>query len=239
MKEVRWNLYHMPVYDHDGAIIGMMQKANDITAEARAEQSRDVVLREFDHRLKNMLSKVTAIAHRTARDCDSLGDFIEQYDDRIHALANTQNLLMRRRWSAALLDELIDIELAPYRQGEDGLTNDIAVSGPPVMLKGKIAQAIGMALHELTTNAAKYGALSIEKGKLSVEWSVDEPGNLVIIDWQETGFSIEKTPERKGFGSTIIDMITPREIQGTVTRQFDGSGHHCRIIMPYDFVVED
>jgi PAS domain S-box-containing protein len=239
MKEVCWHLHHMPIYDNDGAVVGVMQKATDVTAEVEAEQSRDIVLREFDHRIKNMLSKVTAIAHRTAVDCDMLEDFLDNFNDRINALANTQNLLMRRRWSAALMSELVAVELAPYNQGPNNKKNTIEISGPPLLLRGNIAQAFGMALHELTTNAAKYGALSLKKGKLNINWSIDKSANQVIFDWTETGFSIDKAPKRKGFGSTIIDIITPREIHGTVKREFDGQGHQCQIRMPYDHVAQE
>ncbi|MEZ5710387.1 MAG: HWE histidine kinase domain-containing protein [Blastomonas sp.] len=229
LKEVSWTTHQMPVYDTDGTVIGVLQKALDVTAEMEAERTRDIVVREFDHRQKNLLAKVSAITHRTAADCSTLEEFLAEFDDRMAALARTQNLLMRRKWAAVPLRDLIEAELAPYRGKDDA---HIRASGPDLLLNGPTAQALGMALHELATNAAKYGGLANADRMLQIEWRHDPQSDDIMLDWQETGFAVGGTPDRSGFGSTIIDLITPREVHGAVERTFDGNGHRCHIRMP-------
>lgn len=229
-RELWWTTHQFPVYRKDGTIVGMSQKVQDVTPHVEAERTRDVVLREFSHRLKNLLSKVSAIARRTGREHQSVADFLPKFEDRLAAMARTQELLVRAKWTDVDLYALAAEEFAPYLNVGDARLH---IEGPEVLLDGQLAQALGMAFHELATNAAKYGALSVPDGAVALTWRAgDTPGEL-IIDWLETGLpAVAEAPKNRGFGSVIIDQSTPRETGGTVERIFSGNRMRCTLTIP-------
>lgn len=230
-SEIWWTTHQFPLRDKTGAIIGIVLKVQDVTANVEAERTRDVVLREFDHRMNNMLAKVNAIARRTGEAYPKMADFMPRFESRIQAMANTQKLLIRTKWQDVELRELVQKEFAPYQDAADAR---IAISGPDIRIEGNVAQALGMAFHELATNAAKYGALSVPKGEVALSWRHSEKPEALIIEWKERGLpKIENMPESSGFGSMIIDKFTPLETGGTVERCFDTHSMTCTITLPH------
>ena len=228
LKRVIWTTHHIPVRDADGAIVGMLQKALDVSAEVEAEETRDAVLREFDHRIKNLLAKVGAISDLTAREGTDLATFLDKFRQRLVALGRTQSLLLQAKQEAAIAD-LLRAEPSPYGAAGDA----VELSGPDVSLAGSTAQTMGMAFHELSTNAAKYGALSRPDATIRVSWSVDAEPGMLSLEWVETGFAASK-PEKRGFGTTIIERLVPMDTGGRVERRFDAEGHFVRFLIPLE-----
>lgn len=224
-----WDICIFPVFDPRGEIVAVAQKASEVTDLVESERLRQTVLDELDHRVKNMLAKVTAIARRSAAGSENMSEFLARFSERLRALARTQQLLLTSNSDSLSLRRLIADELAPYG-AIDG--KRIAVDGPDLMVRDRIAQALGMAFHELATNAAKHGALGQESGALQVSWSRLDGGG-VAIDWVETGTTVALDGLRAGFGSTVLDRLTPMEIGGSVDRRLGADGLRCRIEVPH------
>lgn len=199
-QEVWWNTHQQPVRATDGAVVGVLQHVVDVTAEVRAERMRDVVLRELDHRMKNQLANISAIARRTAKDAEDTDAFLENFDRRLQAMSRTHQMLVDGQWSGLSMADLVISELSPYR---DGVDVRIVVEGPPVTLSPAEFRALGLALHELATNAAKYGALGDDGVSLLIDWT--EHSDAVRLNWTETGLKPVVPPSRQGFGSIIVD----------------------------------
>ena len=227
-KQSIWTTHHIPVHDANGAIVGMLQKAHDVTLEVEAEESRDAVLREFDHRIKNLLAKVGAIADLTAREETDLATYLDKFRQRLVALGRTQSLLLRARREAAIAD-LLRAELLPYGAAGEA----VELTGPDIALAGTTAQTMGMAFHELATNAIKYGALGRPGAAIRVSWSVDAEPGMLSLEWAETGYAASK-PAKRGFGTTIVERLVPMDTGGKVERRFDGDGHFVRFLIPLD-----
>ncbi|MCC0057464.1 MAG: PAS domain-containing protein [Rhodobiaceae bacterium] len=225
MREVWWTCFHMPIYDSDGDICGVVQKAVDVTNEMRLDLVQQSLMREFDHRVKNILSTVTAIARRTASGAESLERFAEDFQDRIEAMARTHSSLVQDGWSEVDISVLLRQELEPYRSPD----RKIEFGGPQVSVNRRHAQTLGMAFHELTTNAAKYGALSSDEGALNVSWTIDPVANEVELVWREDGMEDLSVPQTQGFGSTIIDRLLPADMSAVVKRDFLPTGLVCTI----------
>ena len=205
----------------------MVQKAVDETTEVLAERMRDIISLEFDHRVKNLLTTVSTIARRTAKSAVTTEEFIENFDARIDAMARTHQLLVEGGWDNMSLENLLSAELKPYLQADH---RKVVLAGPAVTLTAKQAETLGMAFHELATNAAKYGALKDPDAVLDIRWS-NEAGTI-MIDWSETGLHGLRPPKDKGFGSVIIEKAVPTELSGSVKRRFLPGGLHCRIEIP-------
>ncbi len=226
-QDVYWDVQHAPVRCDAGNVIGILQHAKDVTAEVNSERMRDVISQEYDHRVRNILAKVSAIAHRTAREAQSMQQFIADFDPRIQAMARAHQLLVKGGWENMGLRALVESELKPYAAKS---SQQISITGDNLALGSRAAQALGMALHELTTNAVKYGALKMPSGRLDVRWTSNR--ELLHIDWIETGLTNAAASEGAGFGSTIIDRILPAETGGTVTRVIALTGLVCTIDIP-------
>lgn len=228
-QDAWWTCQQQPVIDADGAVIGVMQHTRDVSAEVAADRMRDVISLEYDHRVRNLLAKVSAIARRTARSAETMQQFIADFDPRILAMARAHELLVHGGWERLGLAELVAGELNPYATQSE---NQLRIAGPNAALSSHVAQALGMALHELATNAAKYGAFSRAGGHLDVIWSVDATNGGLHLVWSETGMTGIAVPKPTGFGSTIIDRVLPAETGGSVTREFTPSGLVCTIEIP-------
>ncbi len=227
-QDLYWDVHHTPVRDGNGAVIGVLQHGQDVSAEVEAERMRDVLSLEYDHRVRNLMTKISAIARHTARQSDDVEDFLADFEPRISAMARTHELLVNGGWEILGLRALIDGELQPF--ASEAL-RQISINGPDCTLSSRVGQALGMALHELATNAAKYGALSGADGHLSITWW-RLPDQGLHIEWRETGQSNVPAATSSGFGSRIIDRVLPLETGGSVERTLAATGLTCIISLP-------
>jgi two-component sensor histidine kinase len=206
----------------------------DITERKRAEEQQALLIRELHHRVKNTLATVQAIMGSTARSAESIEEFREALTGRINSLART-HLLLADEVPTVGLGELLRKELGAF---DDGTNQRITLAGPAVRLHTQLAVSLGMAAHELTTNAAKYGALSVYGGQIEVTWRVtlEAKRSSLHIDWQERGGPRVSAPERKGFGMRILELVLPGQIQATTHIDFapDGLQAHFDLPLPLD-----
>jgi two-component sensor histidine kinase len=182
-------------------------------------------MREINHRAKNMLSVVDAIAHQTATR--SPEDFVERFSERIEALSANQDLLIRNEWKGVEIEDLVHAQLAHFA---DLVGSRIAVDGPKLCLNAAAAQAIGLTLHELATNAGKYGALSVHAGRVDVCWGLD--GDVFAMSWTECNGPPVSPPERRGFGSMVIVSMAKQIVDGEVQVDYAPSGLAWRLTCP-------
>jgi two-component sensor histidine kinase len=205
----------------------------DVTERKRAEQYQRTLNAELDHRVKNVLATVRAIMTRTREASGSSEDFMARLDHRIESLARTHELLSESKWHSVPLVEVIRRELAPYS------VRSTAIDGPDLTLKAGAAEAVAMVFHELTTNAAKYGALSSRTGRVSVRWRWLRNGSpdRLIIDWQEIDGPPVRNPSRSGYGTSIIRELIPFELGGAVELSFAPGGTRCRLEIPGEWAT--
>lgn len=197
----------------------------DITQFKTNEANLELLARELDHRVKNTFQTIQAIAKMSFAQDDVPQGVADAFYGRLHALSDTHNLLLSKQLSGADLREVINRTLAPFGYEPDQ-ASAIAVSGPPIELTSKQAQTMAMAMHELATNAAKYGSLSCEEGVVEVDWSppTDEQ-EAFSFQWRErNGPPVEKQPERRGFGTTVLTRIVPLDMNGTATLEYAPKG---------------
>src|SRR5258706_10133900 len=182
-------------------------------------------MREVSHRAKNMLSVVAAIAHQTpTKDPE---DFVERFSERIQGLSASQDLLVRSDWNGVEVEDLVRAQLAHFASL---IGSRIAVHGPRLRLKAASAQAIGLALHELATNAGKYGALSTDAGRVEVHWATD--GDTLAMSWTERGGPPVSAPKRRGFGTIVMEAMAERSVDGKVDLDYTPSGLTWRLTCP-------
>jgi len=217
------------VKDGAGAIIGVSRILRDATKRLQADKEKALLLGELDHRVKNILAVVSSIVSQTLRSAPSPAAFVESIEGRIKALTQSHSLLTQDGGSKAALATLLHTELAPYQDS----SNRVTCGGPDIVLTPRAGLALAMAIHELTTNAAKYGALSVATGRVSVAWSVDtaEPANL-RLDWIESEGPRVAPPNRSGFGGMLIERSLVFELDGQVERTFAPQGMRCVIQLP-------
>jgi PAS domain S-box-containing protein len=213
-----------PVKDSHGKIVGASKIARDITEQKRNQELISTLAREAEHRSKNLLATVQAAVHLSSSDTpDGLKKAI---DGRIQALANVHSTLAKTRWIGADLSTIATQELAPYAEASQ---QRVRMDGPPVLLEPDAAQVIAVTLHELATNAAKYGALSVANGRVTVNWSGKANGEL-YFRWSETGGPKVQEPTRKGFGRRIIEQMIGQH-SGKASFDWRKEGLLCEIIL--------
>lgn len=200
----------------------------EIEERKQSQTQQSLLIRELHHRVKNTLATVQAVVGATARSTSSVDDFYEAFVGRIVSLANTHSLLTEALWQTASLRELLEKELLPYN---DDTGSRIMLDGPDVELPSEAAVPIGMAVHEMTTNAAKYGALSTSSGKVAVRWiSVpDAEGNRLWLEWVESGGPPVTPPTRQGFGSRLLHRVLSAQVNAKVEMDFKAEGLEIRI----------
>jgi len=218
-------------YDDKGAPLRMVGVNMDVTRYKEAENRQNLLIRELHHRVKNTLATVQAIVGSTARTASSIDEFYQGFVGRIVSLARTHNLLTEDLWQKADLQELVETELGPY---EDETRNRILIEGPQVELPSEAAVPIGMAIHELTTNAAKHGALSTFGGQVHVRWHVEPGGERPMLHfiWTEHGGPRVTAPARQGFGSRLLQRVLTAQLQAQVNMDFAGDGLHFTMVLP-------
>jgi PAS domain S-box-containing protein len=209
----------------------------DITERKRAEERQRALRAELDHRVKNALATVSSVVSQTRRESRSVATFAEALEARIRSMAATHELLSSGRWQGVSLAELVRRELAPY-----ATRNNTEINGPDILLKSEAAQAMAMVLHELATNAAKYGALSTENGRVSIRWDQRPSGHSsthLVFEWQEIGGPPVEAPGKPSYGTTTIRELLPYELGGTVDLVLASDGVRCHLELPATWLSND
>ncbi|OAE48982.1 PAS domain-containing sensor histidine kinase [Agrobacterium tumefaciens] len=223
-----------PICDANGNVIGASKTAQDITARKDAERLRSILVNELHHRVKNILATVIAIARQTIGRDKANHEDVEAFTNRLSSLSRAQDLLVHADWQQADLRAIVQQALSPYP------ADAFAVSGPSVFLPPKAVVSLSLALHELATNAAKYGALSVLGGQVSISWKFERVGDdrLTII-WEERGGPEVMPPARKGFGSTLVERLLAAELKGQTKFSYEKSGVICVIETEMSKLADD
>jgi len=216
----------------EAAPLGAYAVFSDVTERRRGEQAQRLLIREVDHRAKNALAVVQAVIRLTKAETPQR--FVEVVEGRVAALAHAHTILAMNHWEGALLRRLVQVELEAYGCG-DGDGGQVEITGPDITVRPEAAQPLSMVLHELTTNAAKHGALARPGGRLSVRWAVIDDGDAIQLDWQEEGGpALGDGAVRRGFGSTMIEASMRQQLQGGITYRWTDEGLHATIRFPAD-----
>lgn len=212
-----------PIIDHSGRVIGASKLAHDISARKEAERLQAILVGELHHRVKNILATVTAIARQTmGRDKDHRED-VDAFTSRLSSLSRAQDLLLHGDWQFAELKSVVLQAISPYP------AETFTVRGPTVPLPPKAVVSLSLALHELATNAAKYGALSVAGGRVSIVWDHDLATSQLTIIWKEEGGPDVVPPTRRGFGSTLVERLLTAELKGDAQISYERHGVVCVI----------
>ena len=218
-------------YDRGRTLQGVFAAARDVSERKEDETQLRFLMRELFHRSKNLLAVIQAIARQTARYSGSTESFLEKFNARLQALAMSHDILFKAEGQSASLADLVSQQLAPYL---DRREPQVSVEGPTVLLTPDAAQNLGFALHELASNAVKYGALSVPEGRVSIAWRLlpEADGNGVELDWVESGGPAVVKPAHRGFGSIVIERNLARDLDTLVELAFRAEGVHCKILLP-------
>ena len=230
-REDVWWTYSFGPIDLEGKVGGVLVVCRDVTTEHMAREALNLINEELKHRVKNTLAVLSAVAGQTFRDASSRAD-LQKYQERLAAFGRAHDLLTAANWAAAPLEDVISTALSPYRTGGGRIT----VSGPPLIAKSRQALALSLAIHELATNALKYGALSVPGGRVSVTWAREDEDHVsepkFIFVWQEFGGPPVSEPARVGFGSRLISRTLKDDFGGSVEVSFGSAGLICSLTAP-------
>jgi PAS domain S-box-containing protein len=225
-----------PVKTADGRIIGASKIARDITERKRLEEAQRALSREVNHRSKNLLAVVQSIIRYTVAHSPPK-DFLKRINERLQALSANQDLLIESSWRGAEISRLMRLQLS---QIENLPADRVDLEGPSLFLVPTAAQALGIALHELATNAVRFGALSVPAGQVAIVWSVEagpEGGDELAVSWRESGGPEVGAPEYAGFGTAIIKRITGQSMGGRVTTTYAPTGLTWELRAPASGVI--
>ena len=219
-----------PLYDDAGRLVGAVNMLVDISERKRAEEHQQLLVRELHHRVKNTLATVQAIMGSTARSAETVEEFKEAMIGRIGALART-HLLLSEEGAIVSFADILHNELDPF---DDGSEERIHLQGPDVEIASRLAVSLGMAIHELTINAAKFGALSVYGGKVDITWRViiEAARRTLEFDWVESGGPEVTSPTRQGFGSRLLDFVLPGQIQARSRIDYRPEGVRVQCAVP-------
>jgi PAS domain S-box-containing protein len=227
-RRINISLTVSPVRDRMGNIVGISKVARDITERKRAEDLQRLLIGELNHRVKNTLATVQAIAHQTLRRAKSPVDFVSSFSGRVQALARAHTLLTQSTWMGANVMDMVRDQLLLGSEADDRITCE----GPPLMLEPQVSLHLAMVLHELGTNARKYGALSVPTGRLSVSWEIETAGNRSLnLQWRESAGPMVQAPTERGFGSTLIEQSLQAH-GGVASIRYGADGVTCEIKLP-------
>lgn len=220
-----------PLTSHTGDLTGYVAVAHDITQRIAAERTQRLLVRELNHRVRNMLAIVQSIANQTLRRTEKPTEFVQAFSGRVQALARTHDLLSASAWQTTDLGALIRAQMIPGSNGE----SRYRCNGPQTELDAQPALILGLLLHELATNSQKHGSLAVPDGHISLIWTEDRSNTrpLVQISWQEHDGPPVKTPSSRGFGSLMIEQSL-RGIGGTAEVHFEPQGVRCEISVQID-----
>ena len=226
---LRWLLVRAEILFTGSVPTGALGVLMDITAEMEGEEHRQMLLAELQHRTNNTLALATAIANQTFRDVPEAAPALSAYGARLAALSHAHAMLVRENWQSAALSEIIAAALAPFE-----LSSRFDIAGPPLKLPSRPALALALALNELATNAAKYGALSAPDGRVAITWSIqrDEDPPSLHLAWRERGGPPVEAPRRVGFGTRLIRDKLAADFNGTVEIDYTSDGVVCTLVSP-------
>jgi two-component sensor histidine kinase len=202
---------------------------HEIQQRRHMEDHQTLLLKELSHRVKNSLAVVQAIANQTLKNVASPQAFVSTFSGRLMALGRAHDLLSKNDWRGASLQELLLAGLAPFTQRDSGR---IELVGEDILLHSDAAPALAMVIHELATNAAKYGALSTSTGSVSAIWNKTIVPGTLTIQWTERNGPPVKTPSRRGFGLIFIERVVGHQLDGRATLEFAADGLRCEIEIP-------
>jgi PAS domain S-box-containing protein len=222
-----WDTTVSPIFDETRRVMRVLATSRDVTSEVRSEAHRQLLVNELNHRVKNTLATIQSIASQSLRNAGVDLAVRGAFEGRLMAIAATHNVLTDQNWSAASLRQIIDGSVTPYRANPGQLT----ISGDDLKVSPKPAVVMALAFHELAINALKYGALSVAAGHVDIHWAVQD-GDRLNIDWTEQGGPAVRPPERRGFGSRIVQLALPGELGGQVDLDYRAEGLRCRISSP-------
>lgn len=233
---LRWFDLHVEALRNDaGDIVGITCASVDVTERKEGEAHLRLLLRELTHRSKNLLAVIQAMARQTARHAGSIDSFLTQFGARLQALAASHDLLIRESWYGASLNELVRSQLSSYL---DGISRQVSIEGPEITLKPEAAQNLGLALHELSANAVRFGALSTPDGQVSIEWRrAAVPDAPVEFSWREAQGPRVRPRRKRGFGTMVIETNLTRALDAKVDMVFDPGGLKCEVVIPANQVI--
>jgi PAS domain S-box-containing protein len=214
------------IFDDQGTCIRVIGTAIDISARKKTEQHQRLLMDELSHRAKNLLAIIQGVAHQSFRGPRSAEDMRSAFEGRLGALGAAHDILTSQRWESAPISELIGATVAAV-SAEDGR---LRLEGPDVLLPPKTGVSLAMAIHELATNALKYGSLQSSSGTVSVRWWVD--GDRLKLEWREQGGPRVEPPSTRGFGTRMIERGLAAELGGKVVMTFDPEGVACLVDAP-------
>jgi PAS domain S-box-containing protein len=223
----------------DGKALRMVSIVTDVTERKAAEDHIEFLMHEISHRSKNLLMVIQSIARRTARTAGSLEEFERRFERRLQGLAASHDVLVSKNWQGAPLADLVRQQLVPFAEIQG---SRIKLEGPDVVVTAEAAQALGLAIHELATNAIKYGALSVPAGRISVSWALEGDAGAtraLLLNWIEQDGPLVTPPERKGFGHVVIGEMVERSLGAKVAMEFAGEGLKWSVSIPATNLVSD
>ena len=216
-----------PVRELDGRISGWVSAQRDVTERRATEDRQSLLVRELHHRVKNTLATVQAVLNATLRSSQGFDAFRRAFSNRIASLAKTHALITEGRTQEVSFDSLLRGELQVYDETARGR---VVLNGPEVFLPSEVAVPVGMALHELTTNAVMHGALRDPKGRVEVTWTIEAA--VLAVDWNENDGPPVALPTREGFGSQLLNRVLTQQIGATVSIEFEPDGLHVEVGIP-------
>jgi two-component sensor histidine kinase len=220
------------VRDADGSFLYGVRVVQDITDRKEAEERQKLLIDELNHRVKNTLATVQSLATQTARGTDSPEAFRIAFEGRLIALSQAHDQLTRRHWKSADLRDIVVGATAPYLTHS---RDQVVLEGDAITVTPRVALTLALAMHELSTNAAKYGALSVPAGRIGIRWHVQRgPAPILRIEWREREGPQVSVPTRLGFGSRFIEGSVAAELQGTARLDFDAAGLRCTMEIPIE-----
>jgi two-component sensor histidine kinase len=225
-----------PVRAANDELLYVVRVVQDISERKIAERRQKLLIDELNHRVKNTLATVQSLAAQTARGAPSPSLFRERFEGRLAALSKAHDQLTIRHWENAELRELLTASLAPYASAG---SNRIVLRGEDLILRPRAVLTLSMAFHELTTNAAKYGALSVPGGRVEIAWrpAVENDRAILRIGWTEQGGPPVAVPERRGFGSRLIEGSVAAELGGTARLNYAPAGFTCEMTFPMEMAT--
>jgi two-component sensor histidine kinase len=228
-REDVWWTYSFGPIDFEGKVGGVLVVCKDVTSEHMARDALNLINEELKHRVKNTLTVLSAVAAQTFRNSSSKAD-LEKYQGRLAAFGRAHDLLTAENWAEAPLQDVINTALAPYRTAE----RRFMVAGTPLVVKSRQALALSLAIHELATNALKYGALTAASGRVSIAWTAEDHGGTptFVFTWQELGGPPASQPAIVGFGSRLISRVLEGDFGGSVDVSYESTGLVCRLTAP-------